>query len=81
MKILVELEFDENDLGLNWMNPDSLGILLYTGASTNRSLLKVVRFEELPNQVDSVCECIHHDEWRETGMDFCPDCEQNFEKD
>ena len=48
MKILVELEFNENDLGPNWMNLDNLEILLYTEASTRKGLLKVISFEEEP---------------------------------
>lgn len=48
MKILAELEFNENDLGPKWMNLDNLEILLYTEASTRRGLLKVISFEEEP---------------------------------
>jgi len=67
MKILVELEFNENDLGPKWMNPDNLDILLYTDASTKRGLLKVVSFEEeSPNkklEMDAnTCKCSGCDE-------------------
>ena len=46
MKILVELEFDENDLGPKWMNPDNLDLLLYGKHSTKKELLKVLSFKE-----------------------------------
>ena len=45
-KITVELEFDEQELGPQWMNPDNLGILLYTDNGTKRELLKVTAYRE-----------------------------------
>ena len=47
MKIRIELEFDEEDLGPKWMNPDNLNLLLYTGHATKPELLKVLSYEEL----------------------------------
>ena len=47
MKIRVELEFDEKDLGMKWMNPDNLNLLLYSNRSTKEKLLKVIKYEVL----------------------------------
>lgn len=47
MKIKVELEFNEKDLGMKWMNRDNLAILLYTNESTKKELLKINKFEEV----------------------------------
>ena len=47
MKILIELEFDEKELGPKWMNPDNLDLLLYSDNRTNKDLLKVNSFKEL----------------------------------
>lgn len=47
MRIKVILEFDENDLGPKWMNPDNLDLLLYTENATKKELLKVLSFEEM----------------------------------
>lgn len=44
-KIKVELEFDENELGEQWMNLDNLAILLYTPASTKNNLLRILSYE------------------------------------
>lgn len=46
-KINIELEFDENNLGEMWMNPDNLDILLYSKEFTRRALLKVNKFKVL----------------------------------
>ncbi len=56
MKILVELEFNEDNLGSKWMNPDNLDILLYTEASTKRDLLTVVSFVEQPPNQENTTE-------------------------
>jgi len=45
-KVTVELEFDEQDLGPQWMNQDNLGILLYTDNGTKRELLKITAYRE-----------------------------------
>lgn len=46
MKLKIELEFDEENLGQKWMNPDNLDLLLYTDASTKKELLKVNSYRE-----------------------------------
>ena len=46
-KILVELEFDDNNLGPKWMNPDNLDLLLYTKNATSIELLKVNSYKEI----------------------------------
>ncbi len=46
-QISVVLEFDENDLGEQWMNPDNLDSLLYSETTTKKELLKVVDYKEL----------------------------------
>ena len=78
MKILVVLEFDENDLGPKWMNPDNLATLLYTDAATREDLLKVVKYEEASppdSTIDklekialSVCYC------KPDGNGYCDTC-------
>lgn len=45
--VIVTLEFDEEDLGEKWMNPDNLKILLYTAESTKPELLKVIDYDEI----------------------------------
>ena len=50
MKIKIELEFDEEDLGQKWMNPDNLDILLYSKDFTRRDLLKVISYKEEPGE-------------------------------
>jgi hypothetical protein len=53
MRIKIELEFDENDLGQKWMNPDTLDLLLYTKICTKKELLKVINYEEInENELD-----------------------------
>jgi len=47
-KIQIELEFDENDLGKNWMNIDNLKLLLYSKDATMEGLLKINSYQELP---------------------------------
>lgn len=47
MRIEIELEFDEQDLGKKWMNPDNLNLLLYSEASTRKELLQVVSYKEV----------------------------------
>ena len=76
MKISVELEFNENDLGPKWMNLDNLEILLYTEASTRRDLLKVISFEEeSPNtKLQNVCDCGGKDVINYGNFDQCADC-------
>ena len=49
-KIIVELEFDEQDLGEKWMNPDNLNLLFYTETYTKPEALKVVSYEERSNE-------------------------------
>ena len=56
MRILVDLEFDENYLGPKWMNPDNFDLLLYGEHSTKRNLLKVVSFKEVASQQCDCCE-------------------------
>jgi len=47
-KVLVTLEFNEQDLGEKWMNIDNLKLLLYSEKfSTKKSLLKIVSYVEL----------------------------------
>ena len=46
MRIVVELEFDQKELGQKWMNPDNLALLLYTKAFTTKELLQVNEYEE-----------------------------------
>jgi len=41
MKMLVELEYDENKLNPNWMNIDNLKLCLFSKEHTKRELLKV----------------------------------------
>lgn len=53
MKIKVELEFDEKDLGPKWMNSDNLGLLLYSDTKTRKDLLKVNSFQEMKKEVCS----------------------------
>ena len=50
MKIIVELEFDENNLGPKWMNPDNLDLLLYGEHSTKKELLRVISYIEVASQ-------------------------------
>ncbi len=47
MRIKIELEFDEGDLGKKWMNPDNLGLLLYSSTSTRKDLLKIISYKEV----------------------------------
>lgn len=47
MKVKVELEYDEEDLGRKWMNPDNLELLLYSKEATRRDLLKILSYEEV----------------------------------
>ncbi len=46
MKIKIELEFDEKDLGMGWMNIQNLELLFYSKEFTKRELLKIVSYEE-----------------------------------
>ncbi len=46
MKIKVELEFDEQELGMGWMNPYNLDLLLYSKQYTKKELLKVIKYIE-----------------------------------
>lgn len=39
VKMMVEFEWDGDDLGPTWMNEDNLAILLYSEQCTNRELL------------------------------------------
>ena len=45
-KVTVVLEFDDEDLGEQWMNEDNLDILLYTTECTRDDLLKIVSYRE-----------------------------------
>ena len=47
MKIKIELEFDEEQLGLKWMNPDNLELLLYSKESTKKELLRMLSYKEI----------------------------------
>ena len=49
MRIIVEMEFDENELGPHWMNPDNLSLLLYTHRSTKEDLLRILSFKSEGN--------------------------------
>lgn len=40
-KMVVELEWDGDDLGQMWMNMDNLAVLLFTDDSTKRELVRV----------------------------------------
>ena len=51
MKVNVVLEFDENNLGQQWMNPDNLAILLYTENATRKELLQVVSYTEVTSEI------------------------------
>ncbi len=46
MKVKVELEFDEEDLGKGWMNINNLELLLYSKEATKRELLKIISYKE-----------------------------------
>ena len=46
-QIKVILEFDENELGPEWINPDNLDLLLYSKIKTRKDLLKVVSYKEI----------------------------------
>lgn len=77
MKVLIELEFNEEILGPKWMNPDNLDILLYTESSTKRSLLKVVSFKEESSnkKVATGVECNECEEYHMwNGINFCLKC-------
>ena len=81
MKILVELEFNEDCLGPKWMNPDNLALLLYTGASTNQHLLKVVSFEEESPNKKLEMDCAHiwvpfTNEVVVSGVEVCTKCKE-----
>ena len=41
MKLLVEFEYDDKDLGKNWFNIDNLGLCLFSKEHTKPELLKV----------------------------------------
>ena len=47
MKINIQLEFDEKELGKYWMNIYNLELLLYSDFSTKKELLKINKFKEL----------------------------------
>lgn len=78
MKTVVELEFNENDLGPKWMNLDNLEILLYTEAFTRRDLLKVISFEEeSPNkklQTDTKPNCFFCNSDKGFMFNCCSKC-------
>jgi len=42
--VVVELMWDEDDLGPEWMNEGNLASLLYSSASTNKDLLAIVQY-------------------------------------
>lgn len=46
MKVNVTLEFDEKELGKQWMNPDNLASLLYSETSTKKELLKISNYAD-----------------------------------
>jgi hypothetical protein len=45
-RITITLEFDEENLGPKWMNPDNMKSLLYTKVHTNEELLKIIAYDE-----------------------------------
>lgn len=45
--VTVELEFNENDLGPEWLNPDNLASLLYTKTATHKEFLKILSYENV----------------------------------
>lgn len=47
MKIKIELEFDEDNLGKDWMNIYNLELLLYSKEFTKKELLKIVKYKEI----------------------------------
>lgn len=49
MRIKIEVEFDEKDLGHGWMNPGCLELLLYSKEFTKRNLLRILSYEEIGN--------------------------------
>lgn len=46
MRVFVELEFDEKELGPKWMNRDNLALLLYDSYETRREFLKIVSYKD-----------------------------------
>ncbi|MGD9157252.1 MAG: hypothetical protein PVG39_02500 [Desulfobacteraceae bacterium] len=57
MKVFVELEFDEENLGEKWMNIDNLKLLLYSTHATKPNLLEVVTYIE-EDAMDKVIETL-----------------------
>jgi len=50
-KITVEFEFDEEDLGEQWMNIDNLKLMLYSGKwFTKEELFKITSYKELTKE-------------------------------
>ena len=45
-QIIAVLEFDEEELGPQWLNHDNLKALLYSETKTKEELLKVVEYQE-----------------------------------
>ena len=45
-QIIVALEFDDEELGPQWMNHDNLKALLYSETKTKKKLLKVLEYQE-----------------------------------
>jgi len=73
MKILVELEFDEVNLGQKWMNIDNLELLLYTDNSTKKELLKVTQYTEIlsiENNHQFTCPKCEGHWWHTSGLDL-----------
>lgn len=52
--IKVTLEFNEEELGEKWMNPDNLALLLYGASCTHRDLLQIVAYQEIKPDPDRI---------------------------
>jgi hypothetical protein len=69
MKVFVELEFDEENLGEKWMNKDNLKLLLYTHCATKPNLLEVVSYIE-EGDMDNRIEVLFSDDINHYNEDF-----------
>ena len=60
MKLIVEFEWDENELGDGWFNIDNLELCLFTEKFTRRELLKVKEKDNLLSlvEIDGVAKAV-----------------------
>jgi len=65
-QIIVALEFDDEELGPQWMNHDNLKSLLYSETKTKKKLLKVVEYQEHIGVED--CRCLAFWRWMSRWM-------------